>query len=203
MALPPRLSRISRSLLPACCQRLLPTDFGELAVRLAQQRLGQPVGVVGKVEGVASLDAQEVAVDAALVAVVAAQNLRAVIDAAHAQGGLASVAAVGADGGDVVHLPGAGFVTIGARGERADRADVDAHAALFAVQMIALVGGDDAGDAAVLHPQRPDVHAFAAHAHAAIAEDAARPVEEDHRGPLLFFAVLLGLDVERLRRRRT
>ena len=100
--------------LGACVlQRLLPTDFGELAVRLAQQRLGQAVGVVGKVKGVASLDAQEVAVDAALVAVVAAQNLRAVIDAAHAQGGLASVPAVGADGGDVIHLPGAGFVTIG------------------------------------------------------------------------------------------
>ena len=112
--LPPRLSRISRSFVPACSQRLLPTDFGKLAVCLAQQRLGQAVGVVGKIEGVASLDAQEVAIDAALVAVVAAQDLRAVINAAHAQGGLASVSAVGADGGDVIHLPGAGLVTIGA-----------------------------------------------------------------------------------------
>ncbi len=203
MALPPRLSRISRSLVPACCQRLLPAHFRELAVRLAHQRLGQPVGVVGKVEGVASLDAQKVAVDAALVAVVAAQDLRAVIDAAHAQRGLASVRAVGADGGDVVHFPGAGFVTIGARGERSHRADVDAHAALFAVQVIAFVGGNDAGDAAILYPQRPHVHAFAAGAHAAIAEDAARPVEKHHRRPLLFFAVLLDLGVERLRRRRT
>ncbi len=93
-------------------QRLLPTDFGEFAVWLADERLGQAVGVVGKVEGVAALDAQEVAVDAALVAVVAAENLRAVVDAAHAQGGFASVTAVGADGGDVIHLPGAGFVTV-------------------------------------------------------------------------------------------
>ncbi len=184
-------------------QRLLPTHFSKLAVRLAQQRLGQAVGMVGKIEGIASLDAEKVAVDAALVAVVAAQDLRAVIHAAHAQGGLASVSAVGADGGDVVHLPGAGFVTIGARGERSHRADVNAHAALFAVQVIALVGGNGAGDAAVLYPERPHVHAFTAGAHAAVAEDTARPVEEYYRGPLLFLAVLLDLGVERLGRRRT
>src|ERR1700722_20195611 len=33
-------------------QSLFPTDLGELAVGLAHERLGQTVGVVGKVEGV-------------------------------------------------------------------------------------------------------------------------------------------------------
>ncbi len=61
-----------------------------------------------------------------------------------------------------------------------------------------LVGRDDGADAAVLHAERPDIHAFAAHAHAAIAEDAAGAVEEDGRRPLLLFAVLLGLGVEAL-----
>ena len=132
-------------------QGLLPTDFRKFTVGLAHERLGQAVGVVGEVERVAALDAQEVAVDAALVAVVAAENLRPAVDAAHPQGGLASVTAVGADSGNVIHFPGAGFVTVTARGQGADRAGVDAHAAFFAIQMIASVGGDDAGDSAVLH----------------------------------------------------
>ena len=63
-----------------------------------------------------------------------------------------------------------------------------------------MLGGDvrrdDGGGAAVLDAEREDVHAFAAHAHAAIAEDAARAVEVDDRRPLLLFAVVLGLGVE-------
>src|ERR1700684_3107971 len=62
--------------------------------------------------------------------------------------------------------------------------------------MVAAVGRDDGGGAAVLYAERPDIHAFAAHAYAAVAEDAARAVEVDGRGPLLLFAMLLGLDVE-------
>ena len=92
--------------------------------------------MLGEVEGVASLDAQEIAVDAALVAIVAAHNLHAGFGAAYAQRRLAAVAAMRADGADVIHLPGTRLVTIGADGERADRAYVDAHAALFALQMI-------------------------------------------------------------------
>jgi hypothetical protein len=41
-----------------------------------------------------------------------------------------------------------------------------------------------------------DVHAFAAHADAAIAENAARAVEVDDRRPLLLFAMVLGFGVE-------
>ena len=88
--------------------------------------------------------------------------------------------------------------------KRADGAGVDAHAALLAVdvgevvgrQLRGDVGGDDGGAAAVLDAEREDVHAFAAHAHAAVAEDAARAVEVDDGGPLLLFAVVLGLGVE-------
>ena len=119
---------------------VLPGDGLEFAVGLADERLGDAVGVVGEVEGVAALVAEEVAVDAGLVAVVAANDLAAVGGGAHAEGGLAAVAAVGADGGDVVHLPGAGLVPVGSAGERADGAGVDAHAALLAVDVGEVVG---------------------------------------------------------------
>src|SRR5450631_800753 len=46
-------------------QGLLPTDFCEFAVWLADERLGQAVGVVGKVKSIAAFDAQEVTVDTA------------------------------------------------------------------------------------------------------------------------------------------
>ncbi len=42
--------------------------------------------------------------------------------------------------------------------------------------------------------QRPHVHAFAAHADAAVAEDAARAVVEDGGRPLLLIAMVLDLD---------
>ena len=58
------------------------------------------------------------------------------------------------------------------------------------------MGRDDRSGAAVLNAEREDVHAFAAHADAAIAEDAARTIEVDDRRPLLLFAVILGLGVE-------
>ena len=116
-----------------------------------------------------------------------------VSDAAHAQSGLASIAAMRADGAHVLHLPRPRLVAIRARGERADRADVDAHAALFALQMIFFIRSNDRTHAAVLHAERPHVHALAAYAHAAIAKNAARPVEEHHRRPLLLFLVVLRL----------
>jgi hypothetical protein len=62
--------------------------------------------------------------------------------------------------------------------------------------MVAAVGSDGGGCAAVLDAERPDIHAFAAHADAAVAENTAGTVEVDGRGPLLLFAMLLGFDVE-------
>src|SRR5581483_4463874 len=83
---------------------------------------------------------------------------------------------------------------VSTRRESADRADVDAHAAFFALEMVFFVGSDERSNAAILDAESPDVHPFAADTHAAIAEDAARAVKEDDRGPLLFVFVILGVD---------
>src|SRR5512140_3100288 len=105
--------------------------------------------------------------------------------APYTQRRLAFVAAVRADRADVVYLLRPRLVAIGAAGQCADGADVDAHAALFALQVVFFIGCDDAGDATILHPERPHVHALAAHAHAAVAQNATRAVEVHHRRPLL------------------
>src|SRR5271169_5090447 len=98
-----------------------------------------------------------------------------------------------ADRAHVVHLPRARLVAIRAGGQRTHGADVDAHATLFAFQMIFFIGSDEGTHAAVLHAESPNVHALAADAHAAVAENAARPVEEHHRRPLLLLLVVLRL----------
>ncbi len=116
---------------------MLPCGGLELALRISDERLRKPVGALDEVESEAALGAKEIAVDAALVAIVGANDLGAVVGLAHAERDFAAVGAVGANGGNVVHLPGAGFVAIAAAGERAHRADVDAHAALLAVELVA------------------------------------------------------------------
>src|ERR1700693_5848213 len=95
----------------------------------------------------------------------------------------------------MLHLPGPRLVTIGARGEGADRADVDTHPALFTLKMIFFIRRDNRTDSTVLHAQRPHVHALTADAHAAVAENAARPIEEHHRRPLLLLLVVLRLHI--------
>ncbi len=52
--------------------------------------------------------------------------------------------------------------------------------------------------AAILNAECPDIHAFAADPHAAIAKNATRTVEEHHRRPLLLFLMILGVDIFRL-----
>src|SRR5207248_618404 len=86
----------------------------------------QAVWMAGKIEGVAALDAEEVAVQSALIAIVAANNFHAGAGSANTQRGGATVAAVGADCAYVVHLPRASLVAISARGEGTHRADVNA-----------------------------------------------------------------------------
>src|SRR5260221_618003 len=81
---------------------------------------------------------------------------------AHAERDFAVVGAVRARCGDVLHLPRARLVAIGAAGERADRANVDAHTALFALEVIFAIGNDDAVGAAHANAERFDVHAFVA-----------------------------------------
>src|SRR4030095_12482369 len=72
-------------------------------------------------------------------------------------------------------------------------ADVDAHAAFFALEVVILIRRNDGAHTAVLNSQRPNVHAFAADTHASITKDATRAIEEHNRRPLLFVLVILGL----------
>src|ERR1700693_4564988 len=129
--------------------------------------------MVREIEGIASLHAKEITINPTLVAIISAYNLRARLAGPHSQSGFAPIAAVSADCAHVIHLPGPGLITISSRGERAHGTDVDAHAALFAVQMIFLIGRNDRTDAAILYAQRPNIHALAADAHAAVAKNAA------------------------------
>src|ERR1035437_398727 len=169
-----------------------PSRRRQLAV-LANQRLREALFLMREGESVAAPDAEENVIDPALVAIVAADDFHARVATADAQCGLASVPAVGADRAHMVHFPRTRLVAVGPGSKRAHRANVDAHAALFALEMILLIRRDDRTDAAVLHAKRPNIHALAADAHAAVAQNAARTVEVHHRRPLLFFLVVLSL----------
>src|SRR6185312_4627258 len=94
---------------------------GNQTAVLLHERLHQPVFVIGKVERVTSLNTQEVAIHAALVAVVAANDLHAGIRAPDTQRGLASVCTVRARGADVLHLPWTRLVPVRTRSECAHR----------------------------------------------------------------------------------
>ncbi len=118
--------------------RVLPRGGFELALRVADERLREAVGALDEVEAETALGAEKVAVDAALVAIVGANDRGAVVGLAHAERNFAAVGAMRADGGDVVHLPGARFVAIAAAGERAHGANIDAHAALLAIELVAV-----------------------------------------------------------------
>src|SRR5271165_806902 len=172
-------------------KRLFPCGRSQPAV-LANQRLRQPIFVMRKIESIAPLDAKKIAVDAALVAIVPTHNLHAGIGSADTQCRLAAVGAMSARRAHVLHLPWTRLVAIRARSQRPHRAYIDAHAALFALQMVIVIGRNDRADATVLYAQCPNIHALAAHPHTAVAKNAARPVKEDHRRPLLLFLVILG-----------
>ena len=59
--------------------------------------------------------------------------------------------------------------------------------------MVFFIRCDDRNDPAVLHAERPHVHAFSADPHAAVAKYAARAIEIHHGRPLLLVLVVLGL----------
>src|SRR5882672_2328944 len=94
--------------------------------------------MLGKIETKAALYAQKILIEAGKVAVVGAQYF--VI--AHAQGRFAAVRAMCAHGGYIRQLPGPRFVAIGAARESADRTNIDAHAALFAVEVVLPIRDD-------------------------------------------------------------
>ena len=130
--LPPRSRTSLNFFATAISARDQDTGF-ELPVYPHQRRL-KPLVAISEIERVAALDAQELAVDARAVAIVAADDHVV----AHAERRLAAVRAVRADGADVVHLPGPRLVAIDAAGQRAHRADIDARAALVAFEVVAV-----------------------------------------------------------------
>src|ERR1700730_2986707 len=136
----------------------------------------------GKIETEATLHAQEILVIAREVAVVGAQNFVV----ANAQRCFASVRTMRAYGRDVFHLPGARLVAIRAAGESADGADIDAHTAFFAVEMVLPVRDNYRLRAALAHAERLDVHSLVANANAAETQYAARRIVIDRLGPFLF-----------------
>src|SRR5215472_4035657 len=118
--------------------------------------------MICEIETEAALYAKKILVDAAQVAVIGAKNFMV----ADAERGLAAVRAVRANSGDVLHLPRPRFVAISAAGERTDGANVNAHAAFFAFEVVFAIRDDDAVRAAHPDAEGFDVHAFIADAHA-------------------------------------
>src|SRR5258708_9683888 len=108
----------------------------------SNKRLREALFVIRKIEGVTAFDAEKVAVRAALVAIVAANDFHAGVGTANAQRGLATIATMSANGSDMRHLPRASLVAIRPGSECADGADVDAHAALFALQVVFFIVSD-------------------------------------------------------------
>src|SRR5690348_5883392 len=98
----------------------------------------------------------------------------------------------------MLHFPWASLIAVCARSERANRAYVDAHAALFALEVVAKIRNNGGTRSAIVNSQSGDVHALIAHTHAAVAENAARTVEVDHRRPLLLVAMVLEINKLRL-----
>src|SRR5215510_11367417 len=94
----------------------------EELIALAHHRLFDAFGMPGEIEAKTPLHAKKVAVDAAQIAVVSAQDFMI----AHAERGFAAVGAVRASRGDVLHFPWTRLVAISSAGQRADRANVNA-----------------------------------------------------------------------------
>src|SRR5215469_1057926 len=117
--------------------RIFPTGWLKRAIS-AHERLADALRVRREIVTETPLGAKKFAIDAAVVAIVGAQNL-VVSDG---QRRLASVRAVSARGAEVFHLPRTRLVTIRAACERTDRADVNAHAALFAGELAGIIGND-------------------------------------------------------------
>src|SRR5436309_2211247 len=93
----------------------------------------------------------------------------------------------------MVHFPWAGFVAIDAGRQRADGTDVNARAALIALEMITVRRRDLANHAAIDDAERTYSVSLAADANTAVAQDTARGVEEDYWRKLLLIDMMLNL----------
>src|SRR5260370_29858400 len=85
----------------------------------------------------------------------------------------------------------ASFGSIGGAGQRTHRANINAHSALFGVQVIFAVGDDNRVRATHAHAQRLHIHAFITNTHAAEAQDAARRIVINQVRPLFLWPVNL------------
>src|SRR5579859_6528953 len=124
-------------------QRIFPTGGLQFAVA-ANEGLANSLRVAGEIKSKAAFGAEKFAVESGMVAIVGAQDFIV----ADAERGLAAVGAMGARGAVVSHFPGSRLIAVGAAGERAYGADIDAHAAFFASQFAGLVGEDHGLNAA-------------------------------------------------------
>src|SRR5260370_4869920 len=120
---------LSQSLFPA--RRLEPAAE-------ADQRLVQSLVIASEFESESALGTQKITVVAGEIAIIDAEDFMV----AHAERRFAAIGTVGAHGRHVLHLPGSCVIAIGAAGQRAHRAYIDAHAALDAFQMVFALGSD-------------------------------------------------------------
>src|ERR1035441_6008000 len=105
--------------------------------------------MVHKIERITALDAEKAPVDAALVTICPSDDGHSAVNRSGTEGGCASVSAMCADRRGVLHLPWARLISVWAGGECADRADVNAHPAFLALEMLVLVGHNQLGRVAV------------------------------------------------------
>jgi len=94
----------------------------------------------------------------------------------------------------MLHLPWAGLVAIRPGCQRPHRADIDAHPAFFALEMVLFVRNDQLRGIAVGDAQGPYVHSLATNANTSIAHDAARAIEVNDGRPLLLIAMIFDID---------
>ena len=174
-------------------ERLLPAR-GHQHLALAHERLGDALVDVDVLVGVAALVAQPAVVDLVVVAGEHAHH------ALVADGEL-DVALGGAERADrpgALDVPRARAEAVGARGERADRAQLDDVAAERGDVRMPVERPDEAVRAALEQDQLVVLGDLLREAHAAVAEDAALAVDRHQRRQLeRLLEVALGLDEAR------
>src|SRR5262249_46459479 len=94
--------------------------------------------MLNEIESVTSFDAQELAVNPAVVAIISSDDL----PVANTQSGSAAVSAVRANRADVLHFPGPRLITINSTRKSAHRTNIDTRAAFVAFQIFVVIGND-------------------------------------------------------------
>src|SRR5262249_30885965 len=153
------------------------------------ERRREPLGVIHELVAEAPAHAQVLLVDAAELRAARAQDL----GAAHAEPHRAAVRAPRAHGDVLAQVPRPRLEPVRQRGERADRADLDAIAALLALERLAVERRDLGPHAALMGGERVVAHDLVAVAHAAHADDAAIGFLLHDRAQVLGLERALGL----------